>query len=82
MKQIFFIITCLLLTKNVTAQKELDEKQRQQIIEKIIENKEGGADYTDLQDQLDYYLQNPIDINYCTADELRQLSILNEIQID
>lgn len=82
MRKLIIILFLLFISSSIWAQKELDEKQRQQIIEKIIENKEGGADYTDLQDQLDLFLQNPLDINLCSIEQLRLLSILNELQIE
>lgn len=78
---IFVLALSVLTVLTARGQGKTDEKQRQQLIERIIENKEGGADYTDLQDQLDYFLNNPISLNHCQAEPLRQLSFLTEIQV-
>lgn len=81
LKKLIYIFALLLLAPAASSQRIRDEKQRQQLIERIIENREGGADYTDLQDQLDYFLNNPIALNSCSAEPLRQLTFLTEIQI-
>ncbi len=79
--RLFCILGLLLCGLQAFAQ-EPDEKQRQQIIEKLIENQEGGADYTDLLDQFDTYLRNPLDLNFCTAEDLQKLPFLKDFQIE
>lgn len=78
-----FIVLLLLSTLfpfAAKAQQELDDQQVQDVIEKIIENTEGSADYTDLVDQLGYYRKNKLDLNHCTADDLSKLGILTATQ--
>ncbi|MSQ80073.1 MAG: helix-hairpin-helix domain-containing protein [Flavobacteriaceae bacterium] len=77
-----FVLLWLLLCGLQAFAQEPDEKQRQQIIEKLIENQEGGADYTDLLDQFDTYLRNPLDLNFCTAEDLQKLPFLKDFQIE
>jgi hypothetical protein len=79
---IIVIVICLFKNYDAHAQQELNEQQRKEIIEKIIETREGGADYTDLLDQLDYFLRNPIDLNHCSKEDLQKISILQDYQID
>lgn len=51
------------------------------LIESIVEQNGEGADYTNLTEDLEYYFQNPININDANEEELRKLIILNEEQI-
>src|SRR5262245_25004356 len=51
-------------------------------IESIAENAEDNTDYTTLLDPLNYYREHPIDLNHTSLEELRRLSILNDIQIN
>ena len=54
----------------------------QQRIEFISEQNESEEiDLTNLFDQLNYYFDNPINLNNTDADELRSLGLLTEIQI-
>jgi len=54
-----------------------------QQIENIAEDSEDeDVDYTELLDQLEYYKRHPLNLNTATADELKQLVLLNDIQIN
>ncbi len=53
----------------------------QQAIEQQAETQEEEIDFTDILVELEYLLQNPIQINTATFDEVKQLFFLNEIQI-
>ncbi len=45
-------------------------------IEKYIENTESTADYTDLYDQIELLIKNPININYANATELGKIPLI------
>src|SRR5204863_1329898 len=51
-------------------------------IESIAENAEDNTDYTTLLDPLNYYREHPINLNNTSREELRELSLLNDIQIN
>jgi len=53
----------------------------QQRVESLAEEAETDLDYTELIENLAIFQRNPIDLNFATAEELRQIIFLNEIQI-
>ncbi|NLO51533.1 MAG: helix-hairpin-helix domain-containing protein [Bacteroidales bacterium] len=58
-------------------------KEREELIsmiEQMAERTEAELDYSDLLDALYLLQQNPININYATYDELKQLFFLTDIQ--
>jgi hypothetical protein len=80
------VLMVLLFPGTLLAQQnELDAKQREAIIsrvENIAENSEQELDYSDLLDGLYYYIENPLNINYATFDELKSLLFLTSFQIN
>src|SRR5690606_22630560 len=79
---LFFLIFCLNQTQ---AQNREDEKN--QIIETRVEylsesDENPDADYTTIFDQLSFYYEKPLNLNRADVDELRSLSLLNDIQIN
>ncbi|MFZ6051896.1 ComEA family DNA-binding protein [Halocola ammonii] len=72
------------------AQEEASETdlQKQDIIEQRIETIAGNLDedteldYTTLFDDLNFFYDNPLNLNAATAEELRQLYLLTDIQIN
>lgn len=55
----------------------------EQKIETIAEQAEDeNLDYTVLLDELKYYLENPINLNFATREELEQFGLLDDIQIN
>lgn len=50
-------------------------------IEDIAEKTEDDLDYTELVENLNYLRQNPINLNYATGDDLRNLMFLNDMQV-
>lgn len=61
-----------------------DAAKRQTIetlLEDIAETIEDETDIEQLSEDLEYYLQNPINLNNTNADELEKLHFLNEFQI-
>ncbi|RYD81447.1 MAG: helix-hairpin-helix domain-containing protein [Sphingobacteriales bacterium] len=53
----------------------------QQIIEARVEETDDEVDFTDLQYWLNYYYENPLDLNKADAEALQNLFILSQIQI-
>jgi hypothetical protein len=69
----------------ITAVSEPDdptkEDDNEQKIENIATNTEGDLDYSDLLQDLDYYLKHPMNLNTASASDLEKLYMLNDIQI-
>jgi len=76
------IILIFTLSKNLIAQQEIATKQTlEDLIEEIASNSDQDLDYTSLYDDLNYFMNNPININNTTEEELERLQILNDFQI-
>lgn len=59
-----------------------DDNDIQQQLENLAESSENEeADYTNLLDQLNQFKEHPINLNNTSLEELRQLQLLNDIQI-
>jgi len=58
-----------------------DYELLKQKIENIAENAEENTDYTTLLDQLNYFSEHPVNLNSATYSELKELSLLSELQI-
>lgn len=75
-------------TFSVSAQKteadtaDTEKEDINQKVESIAEQTDAELDYTDLLDELNYYLKHPINLNSATADELKKIILLNDIQIN
>lgn len=61
---------------------ESESKIINELMERWIENTESTLDYTDLQDQLEYYIKHKIDLNKTDRFELEQLLLLNDLSIE
>ena len=51
-------------------------------IENLAENSSEDIDYTNFLDNLTFYLDHPLDLNFASKEELAQLYILDEVQIN
>ena len=86
-KRILIALAVVLVTIRAAAQKADDAVLQQRIIEQrieaIVENLEDGVelDYTVLFDDFKYFLDHPLNLNRATADDLKRLYILSDIQI-
>jgi len=60
---------------------KIDETEIIDKIENVAESTESILDYTDLIDDLKYFRNNPLNLNFVTADDLQKLVFLNNIQI-
>jgi hypothetical protein len=61
---------------------EPESKVISELMERWIENTESTVDYTDLQDQLEYYIKHKINLNKVDRFQLEQLVLLNDIAIN
>ncbi|HQH19574.1 MAG TPA: hypothetical protein PKZ43_08460, partial [Bacteroidales bacterium] len=53
-----------------------------QKIENTVEQSETEVDYSDIMEQLNYFLKHPININKSDKEDLNKLMILNDIQLN
>lgn len=60
---------------------EKDDDNIYQKIESIAEKTDTELDFLDLLNQLKIYQEHPLNLNFATAEELKQLIFLNDIQI-
>jgi hypothetical protein len=58
--------------------REAPEKVVAELLERLIENQEATLDYTDLQEQLEYYLNHKLDINKADRLQLERLFFLDD----
>ncbi|MES2779640.1 MAG: helix-hairpin-helix domain-containing protein [Bacteroidota bacterium] len=62
--------------------REPEEKMVADLLERLIENQESTVDYTDLQEQLEYYLQHKLDLNKADRSQLERLVFLSDKDIN
>lgn len=67
-----------LLAQNSAIENDLIEK----ILEGIMSQEEDNYDYTSVLDEITDLIQNPIDINSASSNDLQKLYLLNQNQID
>ncbi len=81
-KFIAFIILLLALYNKSFAQQELITKQPiENLIDYIASSSDDEIDYTSLYEDLNFFLNNPLNINLASKEELERLKILNDFQI-
>ena len=79
---VFHILTSLTLySQEPEKQVRTDETDLIDKVENIAENSDVSLDYTELLTDLKYYKDNPLNLNSATADDLKKLIFLNNIQI-
>lgn len=78
-------IVCLFLVSAFRTVNAQNTKHGNQLIEDLVEeiaqNNENELDYSQITDNLYYYLNTPLNLNTATTDELENLYILNDFQI-
>ncbi len=90
--QLLFLITCLTCSAPLMSQplqdtipplqeQIINEEGFHQRIESLLEDTDTELDYAELLEELELFLQNPLQLNTATADDLRRLIFLNDIQI-
>ncbi len=77
-----YILLFLILISLYSRAQEADKtKMLEAIIESQLENLEEETDATVMIEDLEFYAENPININSANANELSKLYLLNDIQI-
>ncbi|MEI6882829.1 MAG: helix-hairpin-helix domain-containing protein, partial [Bacteroidota bacterium] len=81
---ISFFLLCLLFANSFAQNKQISSRNTvvQELLERWIENNESTIDYTDLQEQLEYYYNNKLDLNKCSQKDLMSLVFLSPRQAD
>ena len=81
-----FLYLLLMLYSTVTvfaqSSRESEDKVLADLMERLIENTEAELDYTDLQEQLEYYMKNKIDLNEADRIAFERLFLLNDKHIN
>ena len=83
-KYIRFVLLFLIISFSIKsiAQEETIKKQLiEDLIENIASSTDNELDYTSLYEDLNYFLNNPLNLNSATTEELEKLQILNDFQI-
>lgn len=83
--RLYFLLGLMLLMAIKTSaqnNRESDEKVIADLLERLIENTEATVDYTDLQDQLEQYNRNKLNLNKASREQLQRLIFLEENQIN
>lgn len=82
LKHITLIILLILLCNNLFAQEENARKQTlEDLIENIASNTDVEIDYTNLYEDLTLFINDPLNINTATKEDLERLQYLNDFQI-
>jgi len=82
------LLICLMNFTYIAAAQVLDKTHKndetliEEKIENIAENTDTELDYTELAEALNYYKENPINLNNTNADDLKKLLILDEVHIN
>jgi len=51
------------------------------VLEKMAENNEGELDFEEIAGDLEYFAENPLNLNSATRDDLEKLPMLNDFQV-
>ena len=85
MKQTFFILLAIIFPFCLSAQEVKPNQTSEEIIENYIEeissNTDKEVDLTTLYEDLTFYLNEPLNLNTATKDELEKLQLLSDFQI-
>jgi hypothetical protein len=81
LKHIAFIILLLLMFNKLFAQDPYSKQTLEDLIEDLASSLDENIDYTSLYDDLNYYLNDPLNLNTATIEDLEKLQILNDFQI-
>lgn len=80
----FFILLIVVFSFSLYSQENTKSEQEllEQLIEEIVSNSEEELDYTTLYEELTMYLNDPLNLNVATKEQLEKLYLLNEFQIN
>ncbi|MFN9800999.1 MAG: ComEA family DNA-binding protein, partial [Bacteroidota bacterium] len=77
---LFFIVFCASGWSQEDLTRQTILEQRLEIIQGALEEGE-EFDYTDLLDDLTYFLEHPLNLNHATESDLQSLYLLSDLQI-
>jgi hypothetical protein len=77
-----WLILCLVLSNQVAFSQAEADPLIEQIIEDISEDLPEDFDFSDLNERLNFYHKNPLDINKVTGEQLQELFFLSPVQIN
>jgi hypothetical protein len=75
------LIFCLSALQLSAQEDDAARQVLENILEELAQTSEEGVDLSQAAEDLEYYLQNPLNLNTATYDELARIPILNEFQI-
>ncbi|MGE0087915.1 MAG: ComEA family DNA-binding protein [Bacteroidales bacterium] len=80
--QLILLFLLIAISLKSFAQEENTKKQvLEDLIENIASSTDAELDYTTIFEDLNYYLNNPLNLNTATIEELEKLQILSDFQI-
>lgn len=83
MKRLWLVAIFLIPLLKIEAQRELEkDKVIEKIYEQLMETTDGEGDFTTLYDDLTFFVENPINLNNTTKEELEKLLFLSPVQIE
>jgi hypothetical protein len=77
---LLMVLVCVQV--NAQTLRESNERIINSLMEKLVENTESTVDYTDLEEQLKYYITHKLNLNKATREQLERLFFLGEGQIN
>ena len=78
----FFVLILFLLISFTTFSQEINiQETLEDLIEEIASNSDEELDYTMLYEDLNFYYNQPLNLNEATAEDLEKLHFLNALQI-
>lgn len=83
MRNVIFVFLLFAFSANLFSQQEGAENESmiENYIEEITASTDQELDYTQIYEDLTYYLDNPLNLNEATEDDLEKLYILTDYQI-
>ena len=78
---VFFILLLVLCNKSFAQQEPLTKQTIEDLIENIASSTDAEIDYTSLYEDLNFFLNNPLNLNSASKEDLERLQILNDFQV-
>ena len=81
LKICFFVLFTFFASQLYSQEDKTGQQAIEDLIEEIAQNRKGEADYSQITDNLYYFLNNPVNINTASVETLEKLYLLNDFQI-
>lgn len=81
-KIIFTFLVAIIIFQNTYSQNDRNDIILEDLVEDIASNSDVDVDYSTIYDDLQFYLDNPLNLNDATKDDLNKLHFLDQIQIN